>query len=164
MSVDQIGVGMASSEVGRRNAILGAAAGKAKLLFEDCDAVGAGDTIESVKEDLEVFAGGKEFLDEGKVEYVFEHLNVIACGIDDFHFDGAIGSGAYGGHVDIGDIGYFVFGERFRSSKDLAGDGLWCGCSIGEVIFHAKVLVWPCKQSSAIGATWMCALSLPPGL
>jgi len=58
---------MVPSEIGFGNAVL-SAVGETEFLFEDVDAVGAGDAVEAVEEDFEVWVLGDEGFDEGEVE------------------------------------------------------------------------------------------------
>jgi hypothetical protein len=105
--VDEVRVGVESTEIGLRNAVLGATL-DSKLLLEHLDTIVASDTVEAVEEDLEVLVLSKELLDEVKVEDVLEHLDVVLGAVDDFDLERAVGLGANGGEVDIGDVGDLV--------------------------------------------------------
>ena len=85
--------------------------------------------------------GGEEVFDHWEVEDVFQHLDVVGYGVNDFDFEGAVSLGADSGHVDVWDVGDFVFGKRFGGGEDLVGDGFWCRGSIGEIVLDAKVFV-----------------------
>lgn len=92
-------------------------------------------------------------------------MDVVGYRVDDFHFEGAIGLGADGGHVNVWNVGEFIFRERFGGREDLVGDGFGCWGAVGEVVLDAKVLVRSCRYLVSI---WKQpsnkGLSIPPGL
>lgn len=143
--VDEIGIRVSAAKIRRWDAILGAARRQREFLFEDGNAIRTGDAVESIEEDFEVFVGGEEVFDHRKVEDVFQHFDVVGDRVDDFHFEGAIGLGANGGHVNVRNVGDLVFRERFGGREDFVGDGFWCRGAIGEVVLDTKVLVRSCR-------------------
>lgn len=75
--VGEVGVWVTAVEIGRGNAVLGAGGWEAEFVLEDCFSVGACDTVESVEEDFEVCVGLEEFLDQGEIEDIFQHFDVV---------------------------------------------------------------------------------------
>ena len=61
--------------------------------------------------------------------------------MDNFHFEIAIGLGANGGQIDIGNISNLVRGEVLGGLEDLVRDALGGRCTIREVLLDAKILV-----------------------
>lgn len=107
VGVDKVGVGVEAAEVGLGCAVLGATL-DSKLLLEDLNTVVTSDTVEAVEEDLEVLVLSKELLDEVKVEDVLEHLDVVLGAVDDLDLKRAVGLGANGGQVNVGNVGDLV--------------------------------------------------------
>ena len=87
----------------------------------------------------------EERLDEIKVEYVFQHLDVVLSGVNNFDLERAIRLGADGAEVDIRDIGDLVGGQGFGNTVDLIRDTFWCRCAVCKIVFDAKVLSGSCN-------------------
>lgn len=140
VGVGQVGVGVAAVEVGAGDTVLGGAL-ETKLLLEDGGSIRTSDTVQAVKEDLEIGVGLEELLDEVEIEDVLEHLDVVNSAIDDLNLEGAVGLGADGGDVDIGDVGDLVGGEGLGGLVDLVGDGLGGGATVGKVVLDTEVVL-----------------------
>lgn len=106
--IDEVRVRVAASKVGRWHAVLGTAAGKAELLFENSNAIGAGDPIKSVEQNFEIFVAGEERFDHREVENVSQHLDVVGGGVDDLYFERTVGLTADVLEVDVGYFGDLV--------------------------------------------------------
>lgn len=85
--VDKVGVGVSSTKVGKRNAVLDGRFGKTESLDEDSSTVWAGDTVQTVKEDLEIGVRLEEGFNEREVEDAFEEDEVVLDRVDDFNFE-----------------------------------------------------------------------------
>jgi len=107
VSIGKVRIGVATVEVGARHTVLCGVA-QAKLLLEDSLSVRASDTVETIEEDLEVWVGREELLDQVEVEDVLEHSNVIGSAVDNFNLEVAVGLGTNIGDVNIRNIGDLV--------------------------------------------------------
>lgn len=90
VSVGQVGVGMSSTKVGGGDAVLGGRLGKTKFADEDGTSVWTGNTVKTVKKDVEVLGMGEEIPYQAKVEDRFEELNIICDGINDLNLQRTI--------------------------------------------------------------------------
>ena len=89
-SISQVGVGVATAEVGGRNTVLGGRIRETEFGDEDGAGVWAGNTVETVEEDAKALGMGEEFLDQGEVKDRFEELDVISNGVNDLNLQRAI--------------------------------------------------------------------------
>lgn len=145
MGVYQVRIGVAAVEVGARNTVLSGAS-KTKLLFENGNSVGTGDTVETVKENLEVGVGSKKLLDGVKVEDVLEHSDVIGSAINDLNLESTISLGTNGGNVNVGDRGELVGSQSLGGLEDLVRHGLGGGATVGQVVFDTEVCLGTWKR------------------
>lgn len=141
VGVDQVGVGVATAKVGLGLAVHGAAGGQTQLVDEDVNTVGASDTVHAIEQHLEVLVGLEEIADEVEVEDLLHHGDVVGGGVDDLNLDGAVGLGADGGGVNIGDVNVLVGGEGLGGFEDLVGDGFGGGGAIGKVVLDTEVVL-----------------------
>ena len=144
VGVNEIWVWVPTTEVGGGLAVLSAAAGKAEFFFENSNAIGAGDAVEAVKEHFEVVMAGEKLFDQGEVEDVLEHGDVVSCGVDYLNIQASVASEANGVDVYLLNLSNFVGCESLRGSKNLVCDGFWGWSSICEIIFDTKISVWSC--------------------
>ena len=139
--VHEVRVWVAAAEIGLGDAVHGAAGGKAELVDEDVDAVGACYTVHAVEEDLEIGVLLEEAADEVEVEDLLHHGDVVLGRVDNFHLEGAIAAGADCGGVNLGEVDVLVGGEGLRDLVDLIGDLFRGGRAIGKVVLDAKVVI-----------------------
>lgn len=102
MCVGQVGVGVSTAEVGKRDAVLRGGFRKTELLLEDVDTVGAGNTAEAIEKDLEFGVALQEALDQAKVEDLLEELDVIGNAVNDLDLEVSVGVGANGLEINLG--------------------------------------------------------------
>ena len=69
---------------------MGGRLGKTKGIDEDSAGIGAGNAVQTIKENLEALGVEEEVLDQIKIEDRFEELDVVGDGIDDFDLQGAV--------------------------------------------------------------------------
>jgi hypothetical protein len=81
---------VSSAKVGGWDAVLGGRLGKTERIDEDSVGVGAGNTMETIEEDLEILGVDEEVLDQVKIENRFEELDVVGDGINDFNLQGTV--------------------------------------------------------------------------
>lgn len=143
LGIGEVGVGVAAVEVGAGHTVLNSAS-EAELSFEDGLSVGASDTVESIKQDLEVGVGGEELLDEIEVEDVLKHVDIVGGAVDDLNLKGAVGLSAEGRNINIGDVGNLVRGQGLGSLVDLIGNGLGGRATVGEVVLDAEIVLGAC--------------------
>lgn len=133
---------MATIEIWRWNAVLGAVRGETKLGLKDGLSVWASDAMKSIEEDLEVLVVLEKLLDEREIEDLLQHKGVVLSGVNDLNLQIIIGLGANGLNVDIWNIGNLVFGKVLGSLKDLVGDRLWSWSTVCEVVLDTEVVLW----------------------
>ena len=92
VSIGQVGVGVSSTEVGGRDAVLGGRFWETELVNENGTGVGTGNAVETIEKDIETLSVKEEAFDQVKVEDRFEELNVIVDRIDDLDFQRTISS------------------------------------------------------------------------
>ena len=131
---------MAAVEIRARDAVLCGSL-ESQLRLEDGFAVRPSDTMESVEEDLEVWVGAEEALDDVKVKDVLEHSNIVGSAVNDLDLEGAVGPGTNGGDVNVGDGSNLVRREGLGGFIDLVGDGLGGGPTISQVVLDAKIVL-----------------------
>lgn len=149
MGIDQVGVRVTTVEVRARDTVHGAAAGQTKLVDEDIDAVGPGDTVHAIKQNLEVLVGVEELLDQVEVENLLHHLDIVGGRVDNLHLQGAIGLGANTGKINLGDLSVVIGGEGLGGFVDLVGDCLGGGGTVGQVVLDTKVGIGTCDLALA---------------
>jgi hypothetical protein len=139
MGVDQVGVRVATVEVGAGDAVHGAVLGQTQLLDEDVHTIGTSHTVHTIKQHLEILVGAEELLDQVKVKDLLHHLEVIGGGVNNLNLQGTIGLGANGGGVYIGNFGDLVGGEGLGGFVDFVGDGLGSRGTIAQVVLDTKI-------------------------
>lgn len=149
MGVRQVRIGVAAVEVGARDAVLRGSL-EPQLRLEDGFAVRSSDTVKSVEEDLEVWVRAEEALDDIKVKDVLEHRNIVGSAVNDLDLEGAIGLGANGGDINVGNGCNLVRRERLGSLVDFVGDGLGGGATISQVVLDAKIILRALKMCKLV--------------
>ena len=161
VSVRQVGIWVSSTEVGGWDAVLDGRSGKTKRIDEDGAGIGAGNAMETVKQDIETLGVEEEVLDQVKVENRLEELDVVGDGINDFNFQGAVLGFSFLRKVDleweaqlrhgrgcawVGTYGSklenLVLGDSFGLLEDFVGDVLRSGATVGHIVLDTKVVVW----------------------
>jgi len=94
VSVGQVGIGVGSSKVGKRNAVLDGGFSETESIDEDGSTVRTSDSVESVEEDGGRLVAGRGRsvevgLDEVEVEDGVEEGHVVGNGVDDLDVDGS---------------------------------------------------------------------------
>ena len=94
VGVGQVGIGVGSSKVGKRNAVLDGGLSETEGVDEDGSTVRTSDSVESVEEDGGSFVAGgrrsvKVGLDEVEVEDGVEEGHVVGDRVDDLDVDGS---------------------------------------------------------------------------
>lgn len=144
VSVCQIRIGMAAIEIRAGYAVLRGSR-EPELLVEDGLPVWPSHTVESVKEDLEVWVGAEELLDDVEVEDFLEHNNIVGSAVDDLDFEGAVGIGANGGNVNVGDGSKLVRSDSLGRLIDLVRHGFGGRATIGQVVLDTKIVLGACR-------------------
>lgn len=140
--VCQVGIGVASAEVGERNRVLYGGFRETEGVDEDSAPVRTGDTVHTVEENFErVRMRLEEVLDEGEVEDGFKELDVVRNGVDDLDVRGTIGEEALLGEVNRGKLNDLVAGDRLRLLKDLVGDILRSRTAVRDVVLDTEIRV-----------------------
>jgi len=105
VGVCQVWVGVGSTKVRERHAVLDRAFVETELLDKDGSTVRSSDTVEGIKQDCRFRRGGVQpVFDELKVEDLFEESNVVRDGIDDGDFEGTVGELADFGNIELGSV------------------------------------------------------------
>lgn len=84
----------------------------------------------------------EEFLDKREIEDILQHLNIVGSGVNDLDFQVSVCLCANCSDIDFWNVGDLVLRERFRSSVDLVGDGLWSGSAIGKIVLDTEIVLW----------------------
>lgn len=100
MSIGQVRIGMASTEVRKRYAVLYTGFWQAECINQEGSSIGAGNAIEAIEENREIsYMVIQEFLDEREVENGLEQSDVISNRVNDGDFSGAVCKFSYFGKV-----------------------------------------------------------------
>jgi hypothetical protein len=114
VGVDEVRVGVLSTEVGKRFTVLDRGLGQLELVYEDADTVGTRHSAQSVEENLEVGVGLEVGLDQREVEDLLHVLDVVGDAVDDLDLESAVGLGADGSDVDLAIVS---FGKLKRGTE-----------------------------------------------